>query len=345
LQREPAEAAPLSAGSPRHSIDETTYGFIVVTLIVLVFVETQAPGTSFPAVLARAAQEVLGARAQVSTRPMPVGATDDTLVSVGREEGASAVARVVWRDADALSAGVEITLVADGRRTTQRLIFEGHDPPQERWRALGLILASALTKDLQNRGADSIRDSSADLAAEPRSAAASSSGRPHWALDAAFANGFAIGGAGGGSGGTVGLRWLPLPRLGFRLGMLGRFDDMDEAEATILTVAGTAGVIFELPRLRWERVTFAVRLDALFLYQAMTRASAATPAPAEKSRLMPAASLLAEMRWSLSPTLAVVLAAGPEVAAGATHVFVEDREVGQLPPLRAVVQAGLVAGF
>jgi hypothetical protein len=123
--------------------------------------------------------------------------------------------------------------------------------------------------------------------------------------------------------------------------MLGRFDDMDEADATIVTLAGTAGVIFELPRPHWERVAFAVRLDALLLYEAMTRVSPAETA----SRLVPGASLLAEMRWSLSPTLAVVLAAGPEAAAGSTHVFVRNREVGQLPPLRAVVQAGLVAGF
>jgi hypothetical protein len=317
----------------------------VVTLFVLVFVESQAPGMSFPAMLERSAQEALGPRALVSARPMPVGATDETLISLGREEGASAVARISWRDVDALNAGVEITVVADGIRTTQRLIFEGHDPPQERWRALGLILASALAKDLENRGAHMGGSSPADLATDTRSASGSSSVGPRWALDAAVANGFAIGGAGGGSGGTVGLRWLRFRRVGFRLGMLGRFDDMDAANATVVTLAGSAGVIFELPRPHWERIAFAVRLDALLLYQAMTRVSLDAPTPAKQSRLVPGASLLAEMRWSLSPTLAVVLAAGPEAAAGSTHVFVRNQEVGQLPPLRAVVQAGLVAGF
>jgi hypothetical protein len=316
----------------------------VVTLIVLVFVESQAPVGDFAAVLERAAQEALGPSARVSTRPMPVGATDETLVSVGREEGASAVARVKWRDADALNAGVEITVVADGRRTTQRLIFEGHDPPRERWRALGLILASALAKDLEIHAADSSRSSPAELATDTRAPTAPAFPRPQWALDASFANGFAIGGDGGGSGGTFGLRWLRVPRIGFRLGMLGRFDDMDKADATIVTLAGTAGVILELPRPHWERVAFAVRLDALLLHEAMTRVSPGAPA-AKQSRRIPGASLLAEMRWSLSPTLAVLLAAGPEVAGGATHVFVRSREVGQLPPLRAVVEAGLVAGF
>ena len=44
-------------------------------------------------------------------------------------------------------------------------------------------------------------------------------------------------------------------------------------------------------------------------------------------------------------TLVVILTAGPRVAAGSTRVFVHDREVGHLAPLREVVQAGLVAGF
>ncbi len=317
----------------------------MLTLIVLVFVESQDPGTSFPTVLERAAQEALGPRARVSTRPMPAGATDETLVRVGREEGASAVARIIWRDADTLSSGVEISVLADGKRTTQRLIFEGHDPPQERWRSLGLILASALAKDLDNHGVTSSRSSPADIATDARSAASPSSVGPRWALDASVVNGFAIGGAGGGSGGTVGVRWLPFPRVGFRLGVVGRFDDMDAADATIVTLAGTAGAIFELPRPRWERVAFAVRLDALVLYEAMARVSRDAPSPAKQWRLVPGASLLAEMRWSLSPTLAVTFAAGPEAVAGSTHVFVQSREVGRLPPLRAMVQAGLVARF
>jgi hypothetical protein len=316
----------------------------VVTLFVLVFVESQAPAMSFPAMLERAAQEALGPRALVSARPMPVGATDETLISVGREEGASAVARISWPDAG-LNAGAEITVVADGRRTTQRLIFAGHDPPQERWRALGLILASALAKDLESRSAHRNGSTPTDLATNIGSAADSSSLPPRWALDAAVANGFAFGGAGGGSGGTIGLRWLRFRRIGFRLGMLGRFDDMDAADATVVTLAGTAGLILDLPRPHWERVTFAVRLDALLLYEAMTRISPGVPSPAKKARVIPGASLLAEMRWSLSPTLAILLAAGPEAAAGSTHVFVWNRQVGQLPPLRAVVQAGLVAWF
>jgi len=127
--------------------------------------------------------------------------------------------------------------------------------------------------------------------------------------------------------------------------MLGRFDDMDAADATVVTLAGTAGLIFQLPRPHWERVAFAVRLDALLLYQAMTRVSPESLSPAKQWRLVPGASLLAEMRWSLSPTVAVVFAAGPEAAAGTTHVFVKNVHVGELPPLRAVVQAGLVAGF
>ena len=254
------------------------------------------------------------------------------------------MARITWRDADALNAGVEIRSWRMEKERVNGLIFEGHDPPQERWRALGLILASALTKGLENRGADSSRSSPADLASDTRSAG-SSPVRPQWALDAAAASGFAIGGDGGGSGGAIGLRWLPFPRVGFRVGMLGRFDDMDAADATIVTLAGSAGVIFELPRPSWERVAFDVRFDALVSYEAMTRIAPGAPSPAKQSRLVPGASLLAEMRWSLSPTLAILLAAGPEAVAGSTHVFVRDQEVGQLAPLRAVIQAGLVARF
>ena len=47
----------------------------------------------------------------------------------------------------------------------------------------------------------------------------------------------------------------------------------------------------------------------------------------------------------MSPTLALLLAGGAEVAFGRTDVIVHLQKVAELAPFRLVVQAGLVAQF
>lgn len=318
----------------------------MVSLIILVFIETQDPGNLLPEVLERAAEQALGSRASVSVRAIQPATPDALLLSQGHEQGAWAVARVTWRDPRRLEARLDVTLLEDGRKLSEPLTFERSDPSVERWRALGLVLASTLNKDAEAHGGALSPEALplSELSAARRSPPPEPAQR--WALDAAVEGGIAIGGTGAVAGGSLGLRWLRFSRVGFRLGMRARFGEMAEAQAAIVTVAGAAGVVLDALTPRADRhLGFALRADALLLYETMAHLSPDDAARVRQSRLLPGVSVAAELRWSLSPTLALLLAAGPEVAWGTTRVYVGDTEVGHLSPLRAAVQAGLVASF
>jgi hypothetical protein len=81
------------------------------------------------------------------------------------------------------------------------------------------------------------------------------------------------------------------------------------------------------------------------LYESISHLSSDDPEPVRRGRLVPGASVVAELYWSLSPAVSLLLAAGPEVAFGTTHVFVHQSEVAELGPLRLVIQAGVLASF
>jgi hypothetical protein len=325
----------------------------MITYVVLLLVEAQDVGTPLPGALVRAAQEALGKQARVEIRAVERERdADATLVLArAREEGAAAVARLTWDDPQRLRGRLEVTVIASGSRESQALAFDDSDPLIERGRAFGLVLAALLRPDAAARD-----DAAVAARPPPDSAAAVASGAApaptaRWALDAGVEGGVALGGGNGsGAGGTVGVRWLPsplsLPRVSLRLGARARFGEVGEAQSALSNFAGSAGVVAAVREARpGRRVAVAVRADALLLYESLSHLSSDDPAPVRQARLMPGAALLGELRWSLSPTVALSLAAGAEVAFGTTHVFVREVEVAELAPVRAVIQGGLVAAF
>ncbi|HEY7376432.1 MAG TPA: hypothetical protein VIF57_30010, partial [Polyangia bacterium] len=166
------------------------------------------------------------------------------------------------------------------------------------------------------------------------------------ALDASAAGGFAMGGAGSGAGGAIGLRWQPGSRIGWRVGFQGRFGDLHAAQATVTDLAVAAGLIVHLvPPADERRFALALRADALLLYELLTHLSSDDPEPVRAGHLLPGASFLVEGQLAIGPAVALVLAAGPEVAFGRTDVFVHQQKVDDLAPLRVVVSGGLLARF
>jgi hypothetical protein len=318
----------------------------VVSLIILVFIEAQDPAPDLIAVLERTAEDALGPRTSVSVRPIVSDIPDSALIEIGHARRAWAVARVAWRGAQGLKARIDITLLDEGRSLSQPLTFEGSDPARERWRALGLVLASTLTKDAESHRGEARPDAAPMPALTLSPVPVPSSPQPGWGLDAAAEGGFPVDGAGTGAGGTLGLRWLAGGYAGLRAGVRARFSGVDAAQATMLGLAATLGGIFDLMHVGTDRrLVLAARADVMLLYEALSHLSPDDAARVRQARLLPGASALAEVRWSLSPTLALSLAAGPEVAFGTTRVFVHETEVNRLSPLRVVVQGGLVASF
>jgi hypothetical protein len=128
--------------------------------------------------------------------------------------------------------------------------------------------------------------------------------------------------------------------------MQARFGEVERAQATAMDVAAAAGVVLSvLPHSDDRRLGLAVRVDALLIYQSLTHLSSDDPSPVHGWRLLPGAAALIEAQWAVSPTLALLLGGGPEVAFGRTDVIVHLQKVAELAPFRLVVQGGLVARF
>jgi hypothetical protein len=61
--------------------------------------------------------------------------------------------------------------------------------------------------------------------------------------------------------------------------------------------------------------------------------------------VLPGVAALVEGQLAVSPTLALAVGAGPELAFGRTDVFVHQEKVAEIAALRLVVTGGLVARF
>jgi hypothetical protein len=178
-------------------------------------------------------------------------------------------------------------------------------------------------------------------------------GRLRWALDAAAEQGFSLGGAGTGIGATIGLRWRPWRRVGFRAGVRARFGEVEAAQASSRAMAASLGASFALVVPAdgsrsgdgGGRFGLALRMEALLLEESLSHLSSDDPSAVRSGRWLPGAQLLGEAQWALGPAIAVLVDAGPEVALGRTTVFLHGAEVATLAPLRLVVQAGLLARF
>ena len=79
--------------------------------------------------------------------------------------------------------------------------------------------------------------------------------------------------------------------------------------------------------------------------QSLSHLSQDDAAPAQRGRALPGAAVLLEGQWAVSPTLALLLGGGAELAFGRTDVLVHLQKVAELAPFRLVVQGGLVAQF
>jgi hypothetical protein len=317
----------------------------MIAFVVLVFMEVQDVSTPLAEALVRAAETALGPQVTLSVRPIERDAPDESAAAIGRREGAHAVARVSWTGLERNAAHVGVIVVADGRAKAEALTFEGTDPLAERGRALGLVLASLLRPEVPEPAVAPAAASPPPEAAAVRAPPAPLP-RARWALDAAAEGGLALGGTGSGAGGLVGLRWLAFRRVGFRAGGRARFGEVGAAQAALTTFSVAAGAIVSLREPSdGGRLGLDVRADALLLYESLSHLSSDDSQAVRQGRLLPGASLMAELRWSLSPVVSLLLSTGPEAAFGTTRVFVHQTEVTRLAPLRLVVQGGLIAAF
>ena len=323
----------------------------MIALLILVFVDAHDAATPLPGALARAAEEALGSGARVSIRtldrPWPIMG----LADAGRAEHAAAVARIAWTDERRTEARLEVIGADGGPTRASNIVFADSDPLAERGRALGLVLAALVAPEKQARLE---REAAAprEIAAPAPTVVASpppplSSAPPRrFALDAAAVGGFALAGDGSGVGGT--LACAGMPPAGSGCGSAGRrASARSPARRPPRWIWRPPRVwsVSVIPPSDERRFGLAIRADALLLYQSLSHLSQDDAAPAQSGRALPGAAALLEGQWAVSPTLALLLGGGAEIAFGRTDVIVHLQKVAELAPFRLVVQGGLVAQF
>jgi len=319
----------------------------VIALVILVFVDSHDAATPLPAALARAAEEALGSDVSVSIRTYQDDPLATPLVDAGRAAHATAVARVTWTDDQRSQARLDVVSTDGGPARNSTIVFNASDPSTERGRAIGLVLAALLAPENRAR-LDRAKGARADLtpAAVVATATAPPTPARHFALDAAAEGGFAVGGIGSGAGGTIGLRWQPGSRVGLRVGLQARFGEAGVAQAAATNLGAAAGlVLFVIPPVDERRFALALRADALLLYESLSHLSSDDREPVREAHVLPGADALVEGQFAVSPTLALALGAGGEVAFGRTDVFVHQQKVAEIAPFRLLLTGGLVARF
>ena len=128
--------------------------------------------------------------------------------------------------------------------------------------------------------------------------------------------------------------------------MQARFGEVSVAEAAATNLGAAAGVVlFLVPPADQRRFALALRADAILLYESLSHLSPDDAEAVRGAHLLPGAAALVEGHLAVSPTLALVLGAGPEIAFGRTDVFVHQEKVAEIAPFRVVVTGGLVARF
>ena len=320
----------------------------MIALVILVLVDAHDAATPLPGALARAAEEALGSDVSVSIRTVASDVATPGLVETGRAAHATAVARITWTDEQRSEARLDVLSTDGGPARSSTIAFGASDPLAERGRAIGLVLAALLAPENRAR-LERAKTAHADVA--PAATVASAPPPPpaparHFALDAAAEAGFAVGGVGSGAGGTIGLRWQPGSRIGLRMGVQARFGEVSVAEAAATYLGASAGVVlFLVPPADQRRFALALRADAILLYELLSHLSPDDAEAVRGAHLLPGAAALVEGHFEVSPTLALVLGAGSEIAFGRTDVFVHQAKVAEIAPFRVVMTGGLVARF
>jgi hypothetical protein len=118
------------------------------------------------------------------------------------------------------------------------------------------------------------------------------------------------------------------------------------AQATSLSVGASAGVFRELLAAAAARsLQLSVRADAALLYESLTHFSSDDPQPVRRGRWLPALAAAVELHWDISAGAGLHLAAGGELAAGPTDVFVRGEKVTSLAAGRGLLELGVHARF
>lgn len=285
------------------------------------------------------------ARVQLVERPSPA---------------ADVIVQVQWSDAEHRRARL-VVRTSDGRSAERTLSFDASDPASERGRALGFAVAAMIPEDLRTEEpheepapAKPVSPPVNTPAPTPTAAPTPpSDARPDerrhdgdlrralW-IDATTQGALGIGGSASGLGGALAIR-VPFEHLALRAGGAIRAGEVDEANASSTLVRADAGIaVFTV--VVDPKLLVGARTGLVVLRHALSRTEEDGTRTSGAHTLV-GLELMAEASFAIATRLAVIAAAGTEVAFGQTAVVVGEKQAATLPPVRAVFEAGARFAF
>jgi hypothetical protein len=322
-------------------------------LLILFLVGAGHDGDFSTAAMQNAVTEVLGPSGTVAVNTAPPDLSDAAAIDQGAALHAIAVVRVLWRAGDRPEVEVRVHR-ADARGVagwlSRVLGFAPTDDREEIGRAIGYtVLAMLPATSLQTAaaGAAPAAGPGRGAAAPAAPAVVTSTARPdagggYLFVDVVGAASAGIAGPGTGWGGGVRGGWAATPHFRLALGAVARTGEVSAAHATASTVTVTAGGAATVHPT--QRLGVALRVEAMAQFLTASH-FAGEESPSRLSRWLPGGVAALEGTLWLSQNAALLAAAGAEVAAGRTEVFVGADKVATIPPARAIAELGLRIRF
>ena len=319
--------------------------------VLVLLLVTHADARVIPsAVIERAILEVL-APAKIFTEEVADTLADEEAVQVGRELHAAVVYRVTLARVD--PPMVELRSWADGATTpgpwlVRRLEFGRNDTLIEIARAIGFMVAvmapqrGRLEQRPHDQGPEGIANESSDPRLVIEHQTATATPNPSLLVDllgsADLANG-----EGPAWGGELRVGWAATRWLRPTVAVTGSTETIDAAQSRASRVGlCVGGVLTVIESRRW---TLALRTEAEAILQVATRPSQQQGQSVRQSRWLPALNPEVEAAAALSPRTAFVAAAGYEIAAGRTDLYVGGERLATIPSSRATLELGVRVRF
>jgi hypothetical protein len=332
----------------------------ITVLVVLAAGDARDPTNR---AMEKALRTALGGDASVVVRRAG-GETDAQLLSWASAEHANLLGIVTWSD-ELRRVTLRFVHPSEGRWADREIRFDAADAPAERGRTVGFAVASMVADDAipppvpPPPAAPPSAPSAPGVVTGPVPPVAAAATPPvtearpvvpapaagRTSLDASGTATSALSGYGGGVGGAVALRHVLASPLAFRVALGARFGDVAPAQATSRVFLGAAGLAWQPWVGARRRVGVGLRVDALLIGQELVHLSADDASPDARFRVLAGADAAVEAVWRFVDQAALAGAVGTEIAFGRTDVYVRDRQVAELAPVRAFGEAGVRIWF
>jgi hypothetical protein len=320
------------------------------TFVLLIILGTSPAERLHGDLVSGAIVDSLGRDARVLVEDRVSAPNDGEAATTVDRVRASAVAEVSWTDGTHTHARLHVYLAADRTWYDRDLAFDAVDAADERERAVGLLVGAMIREAVLESPPPA---TSPAVRTTPPRVESSSPARPpdvverppparpsRFAVDVGAMAMGGIDGDAGALGPSLSAHTNVLDPLSVHVSGAFGFGTIAAANATTTTTRIAAGghwLLFTLAR----DLSFFVGVEALAVHHAVRRADPA----ADRDRWLGGGHADLGLGWRVSSVLEPFARGGVDAVAGKTPITVGGQTLAQIPPFRAVGEAGLRLHF